>query len=97
MLAADRRKAYTLIFKQKRTLKDVLGNSLPDEEGRVLRSNLMEYIALSGKLARFPQFCKGFEPSDDVPEPTIMQALEKADYTTDKLDTAWQNWGKTVK
>lgn len=93
LFAEHRRVAAAL--KGKRGLKDVLGRSALDpEETILLRASLMEYFAYSGRTAKFMPFLKGFQPSEEVPEPKIEHALNSANLVPEKLDAVWQTWVK---
>lgn len=96
--AAEHRRAYNLVATKKKTLAQAFsGSGLTNDEATVLRASFVEFMVYSGKTARFPAFLQGFRPSDEIPEPTIDNALTAANLTMDRLDQAWQTWVKTFK
>jgi hypothetical protein len=97
LLAGEHRRAYTWLVKNKRTLRDVYAGSLKPEEEPVLRASLVEYLAYSGKSARFLPFLAGFKPQENRPEPTTEDAFKAANILPDKLNQAWQNWVRLTK
>ncbi len=96
-LTAEHRRAYVLVAKNKRTLKDVTGGGLADDEATILRASVMEYLAYSNRIARFVPLVEGFRPSDTVAEPTFDTALKSANLALDRLDQSWQAWVKSFK
>jgi hypothetical protein len=96
-LAAEHRRVASAI-KGKRTIKEVLGRSLADlEETALLQASLMEYLAYSGRTAKFMPFVKGFQPDEAGTEPKVEAVLESLMMPADKLNAVWKKWAETAK
>lgn len=97
-LTLEHRRVYLAVMKNKRSIKEVLGrSSLDADETTVMRASLLEYLAYSGRTAKFLPFIKGFVPGEDGTEGKIEGALDSANLVADKLDAVWQGWVKTFK
>ncbi|MFO0968298.1 MAG: hypothetical protein U0793_22305 [Gemmataceae bacterium] len=95
-LSAEHKRAAMVA--KTRGIKNILGKGSADpEEIAVIQASLMEYLAYSGRTAKFMPFIKGFQVSDTKMEATIEMALEAANLPADKLDGVWKAWVKTLK
>ena len=92
----EHRRAQVLLLKKK-NLRHVVGTGLTQEDAMVLRASLVEYLAYSGRTAKFLPILQGFRPSEERPEPTFEAALMAANLSVERLDQVWQAWLKTVK
>ena len=73
------------LSQKKRTAKDVYGTGLLGEEAVVLRASLIEYLAYSGRTAKFLPFLLGFRPTENVAEPNTDMALNAANLAPAQL------------
>jgi hypothetical protein len=96
-LTEEHRRAYQFLVKNKRTMKDLAGGGLGDDESTVLRANFLEYLAYSGRISKFVPLVEGFRPSEGVAEPTLDTALKSANINAEQLDSTWQKWVKSLK
>lgn len=95
--AAEHRRANAFLTQKKRTLSEVLGGGLEEDEAVVLRASLLEYLAYSGRTAKFLPLVKGFQTDEDMKDATFDAALKSVNLAADSLNTVWQNWVKTLK
>ena len=95
--SAEHRRVQQLLNQKIRMAKDVIGAGLAAEEATVLRANLIEYLAYSGRTAKFVPFLLGFRPTENVAEPTTDMALAAATLTSERLTEVWHKWVKTLK
>jgi hypothetical protein len=94
--AQEHRRALALVGQRKRTAQSAWG-VLDDDEAPVLRGSVIEYLAYSGRTAKFLPFVMAFRPDDTKAEPTTADALKAADITPANLNTVWQKWLKTAR
>jgi hypothetical protein len=94
--SSERRKVLALVLAKQRKAWDVWG-PLDDTEGPLLRGSLMDYLAYSGRTARFLPFVQGFRPSEKRAEPTTADALKAAGITNDGLNRVWRRWLQTSR
>jgi hypothetical protein len=93
--AAERRRVLALLAKGRKA-PDAWG-ALEDAEGVVLRGSVLEYLAYSGRTARFVPFVMGYRPGENRPEPTTADALKAASITPDGLNKVWRNWARVAR
>jgi hypothetical protein len=89
--ATERQRALVLVNQKKLRAQDAWG-ALDEAEAPVLRGSVMEYLAYSGRTARFLPFIMGFRPQENQAEPTTAGALKAANITPDSLHLVWRKW-----
>jgi len=96
-LIGERKKTLALFAARKLTAADGYNSNLTAAEAPVLRGSLVEYLAYSGRSARFVPFLQGFRPQENRESPTTLDALKAANISPEKLDLAWRNWVRLGK
>ncbi len=96
-LAAERRKATALFVAGKRTANDVFTDNLNGEEFPVLRGSLVDYLAYSGRTAKFLPFVQGFAGDAKNNNGGIDLALKNANFTRETLTSNWERYVKGLK
>lgn len=99
-LAAEHKRALTYLVKNKRALQNLFPPStgMTDDEAAVLRASVLEYLAYSGRTAKFVPFLGGFRVIDDTGNPpTFAAGLNAANLTQERLDQVWQAWVRSGK
>jgi hypothetical protein len=89
--AAERQRARRLLFQKKLRAQDAWGD-LDEPDAPVLRGSVVEYMAYSGRTARFLPFLMGFRPQENKAEPTTADALKAANFTPETLNVARKKW-----
>ena len=93
-LAAHKAKVRTLYSKGKAAplqAADAWAETKTKETDTVAMS-VVEFLLFGPDPTKFTKVLSGFKPNDERPKPTLVQALEVADYTPDTLDAAWKAW-----
>jgi hypothetical protein len=86
----DRKQARVLV--KKRAAADVWGGTLEAEEVDSLQGSLAEFLAYGPGRTRFGKVLDGFKPGENGQAKTMLQALEEAGLTADKVARSWKGW-----
>jgi hypothetical protein len=70
---------------------DVWGGT-KNKDSAIVAASLVDFMAFGPEASKFPRFLKGFQPSDERPEPNVQTALDAAEWKTDVLERAWKTW-----
>ena len=62
------------------------------KETDTVAMSVVEFLLFGPDSTKFTKVLSGFKPNDERPKPTLVQALEVADYMPDTLDAAWKAW-----
>jgi hypothetical protein len=96
-LAAERKKASVIVTKSNRGVADIFNDSLKAEEQPYLRSSFADYMAYSGRTAKFLPFIEGFRPDPKGNARNLAEALKNANTNQDELNNNWQKYVKSFK
>jgi hypothetical protein len=96
-LAADRRKASAYLTKKARTLNDISGNDMPADELGVLRGSFVDYLAYSGRTAKFLPILEGLEDNGKGQPGNLDGALKLANTSREDLTKNWTSYAKSFK
>jgi hypothetical protein len=96
-LAADRRKVGAFLKKSNRTLDDIFDGKLDAEEQAPLQGSLVDYLAYSGRTAKFLPFIEGFRMDINGNAGSLDTALKNASITKDQLQNNWLKYARAFK
>jgi hypothetical protein len=96
-LNLERRKALAYLATNKRTANDVFTDKLQGEEFPVLRSSLMDYLAYSGRTAKFVPFLQGFAGDAKKNNGGLDLALRNASFSREELTANWTKYVNGIK
>jgi hypothetical protein len=96
-LAADRKKTSQLLTKTNRTVDDIFNNNLNPNEQWYLRGSFIDYLAYSGKTAKFLPFLEGFRLDANGNPGNVQIGLKNANLTSADLSGFWQKHAKSFK
>jgi hypothetical protein len=96
-LAGDRKKASAIVTKSNRTVDDIFNGNLTPNEQSYLRGSIVDYLAYSGRTAKFLPFLEGFRADANGNPGTVQTALKNANITSADLTANWQKYVKTFK
>jgi hypothetical protein len=96
-LAGDRKKASAIVTKTNRTVDDIFNGNLNPNEQSYLRASFVDYLAYSGRTAKFLPFLEGFRTDANGNAGTVQTALKNANITSADLSANWQKYVKSFK
>jgi len=95
--AKDRAQIRRLVLAPKGKKAADIWTAPLDADKKLLGASLMEYFVFGPDSAKFSKILNNFRPTDEVPNPTIANALQAVEITPDNLDKAWKKWVTTGK
>ncbi len=98
-LGNDRRAAAAILNNKNgaKSANDVFNNNLKAEENPYLRASLVDYMAYSGRTAKFIPFLEGFRDDEKGNPGSINSALANAKLMEQDLTKNWHNYAKAIK
>lgn len=91
----ERQRALAVMTLNKRSVKDLWGNSLGDDELPYLRAGIADFLAYGPYADRFPQFMKAFKPEENTTKSMddILESIKMSPERMDREVPAWLRQG----